>query len=326
MTRHNRGLWLTAAAAIAFATVGCGEMTTTDAGNGCTTDSTCGTGKACHPVLKMCVKTCTGGTDCPSQEKTCKPINSSTASFCTCSTDPLCAAAVPGNVCNLVTNQCSSKCTTTSCPTAYTCNATSGQCVANASDGGTDGGTDAGVTDAGVTDAGVACSTGNNQPDTCGYANACGVNMTCQTAADDRCANITAAITASNYTAWNPPTSTGPVIYVATDDVAVAAGCTGATDVAFTTTLYAYAGPGYTFPATIGAATQLVYYTSTGAVRPVNNVLVGSGTNAWSHYIISNAGKNVEIKLTLCASAGTTGLTAGFAFTGGNALCIALTP
>jgi len=110
-----------------------------------------------------------------------------------------------------------------------------------------------------------------------------------------------------------------------TDDADVAAGCTGATDVAFTTTVYAYAGPNYTFPATIGAATQLTYYTSTGAVRPVNNVLVGSTSNAWSGYTVDNAGKNVSVKMTLCAPAGTTALTAGFAFSGGNAYCAPLT-
>jgi hypothetical protein len=319
MTRHNRGLWLTAAAAIAFAISGCGEMNPgTDSGsNTCTSDTSCGAGKACHPVLKECQKTCTGATDCPSQEKTCKAINASTALFCTCSTDPFCAAAVPGNICNAVTQQCSSKCTTTSCPTAYTCNATSGQCIANApTDGGTDGGTDAGMN----MDAGVACTSTNFEPDVCGYAKVCYANNLCDTAADDRCANITAAIAATNYTAWNPASSTGPVIYNVTDDTDVAAGCTGVGDVAFTTTVYAYSGTTL-FDTNITAAIQLAYYTSLGAKRPINGVQVGNVSNAWSHYTVSNGGKNAEMKMTLCAPAGTTTLTTGFAYSVGNAYC-----
>ena len=94
--------------------------------------------------------------------------------------------------------------------------------------------------------------------------------------------------------------------------------------VPFTTTLYAYAGT-TNFTATIGAAVQLNYFKTTGAKQPVNNVLVGSASNAWSHYTMSNNGKNVEVKMTLCAPAGTTQLTAGFAFSGGNAYCINLT-
>ncbi len=314
MTRNNRALWLSAAATIAF-TMSCGGNETPDGGTGsCTTDATCGTGKGCHPVLKTCVATCTGSSDCPSAEKTCAKINNSASSFCTCSTDALCAASTAGNICSAATSQCTAKCTSSaSCPNSGTCNTATGQCSGGTT---TDGGTDAGTTDAGV-----ACTSSNAEPDVCGYAQVCYSNNLCDAAADDRCPNITAAIAANAYTAWNPATSTGPVIYNVVDDADVAAGCPGGTDVAFTLTLYAYAGPTYTFPATIGAATQLTYYTSTGAVRPINNVVVGSQTNAWSHYIVSNAGKNVEVKMTLCAPAGTTALTAGFAFSGGNAFC-----
>lgn len=326
MTKMTRGLWLTAAASIAFA-MGCGGGGgDTDAGSGCTTDSACGTGKVCHPVLKSCVASCTGSVDCPASAKTCARMDGTAGTtaapgFCQCTTDAICASGTANQVCNQATKQCSDKCTSNlSCPTGSTCNATTGVCGATVA-------TDSGTGDAGtMTDAGVACSLNNPQPDTCGYANACGASMTCQDAVNDSaCANITAAITAGNYTAWNPATSTGPVIYTHSDDSDVAAGCTGATDVAFTTTIYAYAGANYTFPATIGAATQLSYYRSNGTRVAVNNNLVGSATNAWSHYIISNSGKNVEIKLTLCAPQGTTSLTAGFAFSNGNAYCADLT-
>lgn len=309
-----RGMWLSAAASLVFA-VGCGSPSNTDGGTGCTSDATCGTGKVCHPVLKACVASCTGAVDCPAAEKTCAKFDgtagtSASPGFCQCSTNELCNTSTAGNICSTALKQCAGKCTATSCPSGYSCNTASGQCT------GGGGNVDAG------TDAGVACSTNNPQPDTCGYGHACNDVMSCQEAANDTsCANVAAA----SLPTWNHDSATGPVIYVATDDADVNAGCTDANTVAFTTTLYGYAGPTYTFPATISAATQVVYITSTGAKNPINGVLVGSQTNAWSHYIVSNNGKNVEIKLTLCAPAGTTALTAGFAFTNGNAICVALT-
>ena len=316
MIRNNRGLWLSAAATIAFA-LGCGEMSGTDAGNTCSTDATCGSGKACHPVLKTCVKTCTGGSDCPSNEKTCAKINSSTASFCTCSTDALCGT---GNVCSAATFQCAAKCTATSCPSGFTCNATSGNCVGSAADGGSDAGMDGGTT----LDAGVACSTANNQPDTCGYPNGCFGTMTCDSLADMRCPNISAAITAGRFTAWST-TSTGSIIYANTELTGETAGCSGATDVPFTTTLYAYAGPNFTFPANITAWPGFKYFTSTGTAVDIPGNLVGNVTFSYAGFVVSNAGKNAAITLTLCAPQGTTALTAGFAFTGGKAYCADLT-
>ena len=65
MTKLNSGLWLTAAVALAL-TVGCGDLTGSDGGSGCTSDTSCSTGDMCHPVLKTCVPTCTGSGDCPS--------------------------------------------------------------------------------------------------------------------------------------------------------------------------------------------------------------------------------------------------------------------
>lgn len=307
MTRFNRALWLSAAASVVFA-FGCGPNDTPDGGSGsCTTDATCGTGKACHPVLKTCVSSCSGSSDCPSSEKTCAKINNSAASFCTCSTDQLCAAATTGNICNSATRQCTAKCTANSCPSGFTCDTASGNCTG----GGTDGG--------------VPCTSTNFEPDVCGYAKVCYSNNKCDTASNDlTCANIAAAINGGTYTAWNPSTSTGPVIYNVTDDTDVAAGCTGAGDVAFTTTVLAYAGT-TNFDTNITAAIPLSYYTSTGAKRPINGVQVGNASNAWSHYTVSNSGKNAEVKMTLCAPAGTTTLTAGFAFSNGNAYCANLT-
>ncbi len=315
MTRNNRALWLSAAATIAF-TMSCGGNETPDGGTGsCTTDATCGTGKGCHPVLKTCVATCTGSSDCPSAEKTCAKINNSASSFCTCSTDALCAASTAGNICSAATSQCTAKCTSSaSCPNSGTCNTGTGQCS-----GGM-------TTDAGTGDAGVACTSTNAEPDVCGYAKVCYSDNKCDTASNDTtCANIAAAITAGSYTAWNPATGTGPVIYNVTDDVDVAAGCPTGTDVAFTTTVYAYAGTTNFIDNAIQNSPPLFYYTSTGTKVAISGVQVGNATNAWSDYQVSNGGKNASYKFTLCASAGTTSINAGFSFTNGNAYCANLT-
>lgn len=321
MNRLNRGAVLAVAAAALFA-VGCGTPTENDAGNTCTTDSNCGTGKGCHPVLKTCVTTCTSGSDCPASEKTCAKVANSTATFCTCATDALCNTAVPGNVCNLATLQCGAKCTSNSgCPTGSTCNTTSGVCSAvGGSDGGTDGGTDAG-TDAGTGDAGVACNNAN-QPDVCGYGNLCGTMMTCEPIADDRtCSNITS----STRPAWNNQ-STGPVIYriddVMPDDTMLAAGgavCAGAGQTAYTVQIFAYAPAGMTFPAQKSALPGLFYYTSSGTPTDIPTNLLEQ-----ARYMTYAGGTVMSARFSLCSSVAG-GITAGFGFTNGNSVCIALT-
>lgn len=315
MTRNNRALWLSAAATIAF-TMSCGGTDVPDGGTACTTDATCGTGKGCHPVLKTCVATCTGSSDCPSAEKTCAKINNSASSFCTCSTDALCAASTAGNICGAATRQCSAKCTSSAnCPNNGTCNTGTGQCSGG---GTTDAGTDAGT---GMT----ACTSTNPEPDVCGYAKVCYSNNLCDTATNDTaCANIAAAISSGMYTAWNPATGTGPIIFNVTDDADVAAGCPGGTDVALTTTVYAYAGTTNFIDNAIQNSPPLFYYTSTGTKLAISGVQVGNATNAWSNYQVSNGGKNATYKFTLCAAAGTTSINAGFSFTNGNAYCINL--
>lgn len=317
MMGMNRGAFLAAAAAAIFA-VGCGTPTDMDAGTTCTTDSNCGTGKGCHPVLKSCVTTCTSASDCPASEKTCAKVGSSTATFCTCATDALCNTAVQGNVCNLATLQCGAKCTATSCPTGSTCNTTSGVCSAvGGSDGGTDGGTDAGMN----MDAGVACNN-QNQPDVCGYGNLCGTTMTCQAIADDRtCSNITS----STRPAWTSA-STGPVIYriddAMPDDTMLAAGgavCAGMGQTAYTVEIFAYAPAGSTFPMNKSNLPGFFYYNSSGTPTDIpTNLLEAARYQRYANDTVMSA------RFTLC-SATSTGITAGFGFTNGNSVCIALT-
>lgn len=184
--------------------------------------------------------------------------------------------------------------------------------------GETTTGTDGGF-DAGTSDAGTACSIDNFQPDTCGYGNACNRDNACQEAVNDTCGNITQAISKGNYTAWTT-SSTGPIIYVHQDEPDVQADCADSTS-PFTVTLYAYAGPGYTFPQNKSGLSGFWYFTTTGnAVDiPINLLKADS-----DHYSTSNSGKNMQAKFTLCGASGSTQLQAGFAFTNGNAYCASL--
>jgi hypothetical protein len=269
-------------------------------------------GKGCHPVLKTCVATCTGSSDCSSDQKTCAKIQNSASSFCTCSTNELCAAANTGFVCNAATQQCAAKCTASSgCPSGFTCDTTTGQCGGG---GNTDAGMDAGV-DAGVTDAGVTCNPTNAQPDVCGYGNACTQAMSCEAIEKGTCSNVTTGQGGTNHNSWTSA-STGPVIFNIVDEADVAADCTQ--DNAFTMTVYAYAGPGMTFPAQKSALPGFFYYTSSGtAVDVPTNLLRQSNYTLYGNTVIG-------AKFTLC-SANTSSLGVGVGFTNGNGYCTTLT-
>lgn len=59
----------------------------------CTADTDCVADELCHPTAKVCVQTCTAGTDCPDSAKTCEAIDTTSTTspkICKCSTDALC--------------------------------------------------------------------------------------------------------------------------------------------------------------------------------------------------------------------------------------------
>lgn len=315
MTSLNRGFWLSTAA-LAVVAMGCGDLGGGgDAGNTCSTDANCGTGRVCHPVLKECVSSCTGGSDCPASAKTCARLDStavsaSTPGFCQCSTDALCNGGTAGSlVCSNLTKQCTSKCTANSqCPSGATCDTATGQCK---SGGTTDAGTDAGVTDAGVT-----CNSNNPQPDTCGYGSACTSANTCEGITDGTCSNVTSV---AGRTAWSASTSTGPVIFnvvdEATDD---AAACASGTP--FTTTVYAYAGGLGTFPAQKSNLPGFFYYTTSG-----NAVDVPTNLLTQSNYTVFTGSTVMGAKFTVCSTSATSSIQVAFGFTNGNGYCTTLT-
>ncbi len=318
MMSLNRGFWLTAAVTAVMA-MGCGEIGPgTDAGNGCSTDANCGTGRVCHPVLKECVSSCTGASDCPASAKTCARLDSTAVSattpgFCQCATDALCNGGTAGSlVCSNQTKLCTAKCTANSqCLQGATCDTATGQCTGGGTgDGGTDAGTDAGVTDAG-TDAGVtACTSTNTQPDTCLYGSVCTAANTCEAIADGTCSNV------SGRAAWTSA-STGPVIFNVVSEAPDATGCTANNP--FTLTLYAYAGPGMTFPAQKSNLPGFFYYTASGNTVDIPTNLLTQG-----NYTLYSNGAVMGAKFTLC-STNASQLVAGFGFTNGNGYCATLT-
>lgn len=316
MTSLNRGFWL-AAAATAVVAMGCGDLGGGgDAGNGCSTDANCGTGRVCHPVLKECVSSCTGSSDCPASAKTCARLDSTAVSattpgFCQCATDALCNGGTAGSlVCSDLTKVCTAKCTANSqCPTGATCETATGQCKAGTtSDAGT---TDAGTSDAGTTDAGVTCNSAGTQPDTCGYGSVCTSGNTCEAVIDGTCGNV------SGRPAWTSA-STGPVIFNVVDEADDATACT--TGNAFTLTLYAYAGTGSTFPAQKSNLPGFFYYTSTGTQVDIPMNLLTQG-----NYTLYSSGAVMGAKFTLCSTTAMNSLVAGFGFTNGNSYCATLT-
>lgn len=311
MTTGMRGLLLTAAFATLFA-MGCGETSGTDGGsNTCSTDANCGDGKVCHPILKECITSCTGSSDCPASAKTCARFDGTAGSmaspgFCQCSTDQLCNGGSTGAlVCSTATKRCENKCTSNSdCPSGFTCDSASGQCGGGNTDAGTDAGMDM--------DAGVTCNSANAQPDTCGYGSVCTSSNSCEAVVDDTsCSNIAN----SGRPAWTSA-STGPVIFNVVDEVDDQTKCT--TDNAFTVTVYAYVKAGDTFPAMKSNLPGFFYYTSSGtAVDIPTNLLQQANYTLYGNTVMG-------AKFTLCSTA-TSSIVAGFGFTNGNGYCATLT-
>ncbi len=306
-------------AMVAVALSGCGD--TMGGGTGCKADADCGVGKMCHPTLKSCVASCTGASDCPDGEKTCSTGLGSTAKFCQCSTNELCAAKTAGNVCNGSTLTCTAKCTSDSaCSGGGKCNATTGVCGAPMGGGGGDGGMMMGgmaCTDIGVCAAGQvcnfttdkcqgagSCNAANAQPDNCGTAGVCNAG-TCGQVAKATCDNVKA------FT-YNPKTATGPTIYKIEPVADITKYCK-TNQFAHSVKIFAYRTD-KDWPAVKDDATAgLKYYTTTGsAIDAPDFVYTADSYKA--------SGKNAEFIATLCPMGGASIVT-GFAFSTGNSAC-----
>jgi hypothetical protein len=285
----------TAAIAAALTLGACGSLSNLlDSGTpgGC---ASCSSTQVCHPVTNRCVDTCTSASMCPSASLSCADLAGTTSKVCTCTGDGMCGLT---EVCQ-GWGQCGDKCTgSSSCPSTYTCDTATGKC-----------------SKAGTGDAGTACTSTNTQPDNCGYGRVCQTSGACQDAQKGTCSNFPSAHSTSS---WTPASGTGPVIWTHVDESPDdPAGCSMASDTEYTVTVRAYVTTGM-LPANKSNLPGFKYVLTNGSELDATLSL------AQTNYSLSTDMKSASMKFTLC-SASTTGIQAGFYFTGGNPYCANLT-
>ena len=177
-------------------------------------------------------------------------------------------------------------------------------------DAGLDAGSDAGTTDAGTEEPGEACTLSDPQPSTCGYGSFCGASSTCQTVPPPTCDNF------RDYpVAWDPATSSGPVIYAAellsfaTDE----AFCPPSVPMRIRTRLQAYS-PSGSLPSTAsGLAAVFSYVRSNGSSV--------SDASLFSNIVTSADGKNTGFQVSFCVRSDLPTVSLGFYFEEGNGFC-----
>lgn|GEM_PF-3034852 len=166
-------MWLFAAL-LALSLAGCKDDE--EKAKACTGDSDCDSSKSqiCHPNVKVCVKKCESGSDCPESSRNCFAISATnTQKICQCSTDALCGD-------DLVCNE------------AYKV------CVSKEKD------KDIGPAD-GI---GASCDSTKPQPDICKYGLVCGSDNKCAAALNaSNCSNL------FPESIRDPSEPKGPIIY-----------------------------------------------------------------------------------------------------------------
>ncbi len=327
------GLVLVSAGLAAFA-VGCGDGGTGGDGT-CTSNANCATDEICHPVAKVCVHTCTAGSDCPDSAKTCDVIKGGTTAstdggatgqkVCQCSTTPFCNDGNVGGslVCNDEIRVCEVKCTTdTNCSSGRKCDTATGQCKAGTSSctpacatgqvcvnsacvasckvGGC--GTQVCNTTTGQCEAPKTCSTGSAQPDTCGVGQFCS-GTSCKDTSTASCANITA-----HGASWTPA-KTGNIIYEITKTFC---GATNPERAKVSVKAYSPTG-GTAFPVEAGLPAILHYVKADGTE--------GSIATSVQDYTLSNSNKNLTFSLNFCLPTGSTTFSLALHFVDGNEQC-----
>lgn len=290
-------LMTAALAAAAFGVLlflGCGE----EGGGGrtaCTTDASCATGELCHPLAKVCVKTCDAAADCPSEEKTCDTMTGASGKFCQCSTTALCGGGVGSTtVCSSTDKICETKCGSDADCGGRTCNTTTGEC------------------EEATGTLGKACSvsTATPQPTICDNGQYCSSDASpvCAAVPAPTCMNFTGGShTTSPWTATN----VSPVIY----DVSKVS---FATDTTFCGTgtnqkrakihVKAYSKAAQFPTATGGAAMETIlhYVRSDGSEGPTTSTIQNVNTSADQ--------KTTEFDMNFCVNSTLTQFTGGLHF------------
>ncbi|MDY7228730.1 hypothetical protein [Hyalangium rubrum] len=116
-----------------FTLAGCSVLQS-DELTSCTTDEACSDDSLCHPLAKVCVKSCESATDCPSSAKSCSGVSTASGSerkFCECQSTELCGDD-EDVICTDEEKICAPKCTNdVDCTAGRRCDTSTGNCRTN---------------------------------------------------------------------------------------------------------------------------------------------------------------------------------------------------
>jgi hypothetical protein len=122
-------LWLGAVVG-GLSLAGCSALQSDDLTR-CTSDAACPDDSLCHPLAKVCVKSCTSAADCPSTAKSCSGVSAesgSTRMFCECQSTELCDGD-ENTICASEEKICEPKCTNdVDCTFGRRCDTATGNC------------------------------------------------------------------------------------------------------------------------------------------------------------------------------------------------------
>jgi hypothetical protein len=272
----------------------------------CTDNTECIEGEICHPSAKVCVQTCTAGTDCPSSAKTCEAIGGgNNQMICKCSTDALCqtderVSDASTLMCNTAFKVCAPAGTTApactkneDCTGGQVCDVASGMCKAPTT--------------------GATCQ--GEGKSTCTYGEFCnipsGTSGTCAAPPAPTCENYT------NFTAKTTELgTTGPILYkAALQSANVEQFCDPATPKRVKVKLSAYSSTA--FPDNKDALNGFLY------VRVNGSTTSGPGliSSTTGNYVRSTDNLQADMIVSFCVAETSKTLSLGFYFKGGNFLC-----
>ncbi|MFP2906031.1 hypothetical protein ACLESD_13420 [Pyxidicoccus sp. 3LFB2] len=259
----------------------------------CTHSSDCHSTELCHPTAGVCVKTCESSADCPDTAKLCSVLSATDPrKVCKCSTDMLCNgdSGTEELVCSSLDAVCTLKCTgDADCGTGRTCDTATGQCLADRT--------------------GTAC-TGDGLS-SCDYGtDFCSSNI-CTPLPVPVCPNYTNFQHKDQLGTWATILHGARTVSFETDTVA----CATPNSMRVKIALSAYSNR--PFPPTRGDLSGLFFVKSDGSLHS-GVALVFSGAD---YSVLGEDRQRAEIVVSLCLPAGTTTISTGFYFTGGNFLC-----
>jgi hypothetical protein len=298
-----------------LAALGALSMTLTACGDGgresltCTDNTGCLENEICHPTAGVCVQTCTTTADCPDSAKNCAAVSGTNAQLiCKCSTPELCqrderVADASTLTCLSGVSVCAPTGTTAGCTTNADC--TGGQVCDTAS----------GTCKAPTT--GTTCQ--GEGKSTCNYGEFCSTG-TCTAVPAPTCANFDPS-KGGKTPVFNPATSTGPIIYEVTKlyfrpetTADYSTPFCGTNDVV-KVRVKAYQAGNNTFPEQSSGLNGLFYVTVDG------DEIAGTSQLRPSDYSVSADRKQATMNMSFCPARGSTTISLGLYFTGGNEIC-----